>query len=598
MTKLQEKKYFKMGYALLLNAVIMAFFLIVFPLHYEMPDDHSYSQFITDGNYIFYIVDLVLGYIIGMLQRIVYPINAYVIVSIVFSFVSFVSITRVFLDKFSLVIATAMSFVMLGFFGVNHYETVAFTRMPALMCLAGLLCVFHYTNKKEHWKLWTVIGVVLVLLGSLYRFLIFEVSVVVFVFYYIGKSITDYFGIDKSLRCLKDFLHIALKPKRIISLSVAVVLCFAVHYASYAIYDFDADYNYYRQYTSARSSVYDYDIPKYEDAKEEYNAINIDENDLELLKAGYFDQNGALSLKQLQSINEIGKKYRKTSNSYIGILKLMLISEIGNVRAVWKNGTIEIVNNGRVAGGKGVVYFLIGILLLLFIVLMKKRYLFIPILLGIISLALYYYLWIDNKVPFRAVYPILIGFTVLLMYSFSYDGLRQRFQKRNKCFKKKAVPICIILIFSMLFSGWGVYLSTIYNQYIDFHSDYYNQVNLYKYFEINKNSKYVIARNCPEHTLTDNIYFTEENPKYRNYEVFSGTYYNLPFIRERMERFGTENMYRYLLSEKTYFVVYAEDSHADMMKAYLQKYYSNGKTVDYKIVDTIDKYQICKYTLK
>ena len=43
MAKLQEKKHFKIVYALLLNAVIMAFFLIVIPLHYEMPDDYVFS---------------------------------------------------------------------------------------------------------------------------------------------------------------------------------------------------------------------------------------------------------------------------------------------------------------------------------------------------------------------------------------------------------------------------------------------------------------------------------------------------------------------------------------------------------------------------
>lgn len=56
-------------------------------------------------------------------------------------------------------------------------------------------------------------------------------------------------------------------------------------------------------------------------------------------------------------------------------------------------------------------------------------------------------------------------------------------------------------------------------------------------------------------------------------------------------------MYSYLLEDDVYFVVNLDNSHAEIMQKYLQKYYSNGNVIVTDLVDTVGTYGIYKYTI-
>lgn len=597
MAKLQEKKHFKIVYALLLNAVIMAFFLIVIPLHYEMPDDYVFSNLITDGSYNFNFMSPVMASLMGLLQRVFYPVNAYVVVCLLTAFFACTAITRVFIDKFNPFVAFCFTIVLNGFLGINHYGTIAYTRMAALMTVAGFLCIVHY-SKREKWKLGSIIGIVLILFGSIFRFAIFEVSVAAAGFFVIGKSITDYYCKNKEDCKPVDFFKILFEPKRFVLAIVAVVLCFAVSYGASFVIRSDSSVDYFIKYTAARSNVYDYMLPEYEENKEAYERINVDDNDLFMLRHLYMDDEGAFTYDQLKEIRKVKDTVNSNESSMLENLKLMVICEVGNIRAVWKNGTVDIRNFGIMAGNKGILYFFVGTLLLLFLLSMKKRNYFIPLMLSIITLALYIYLWRDLKVPFRAVYPLWISFAVYLMYSFSGSEVRDYIRNSPAENHSKTVVV-FALIASILFSGAGVYLSTLYNQYIDYYKELDDsQIVLRGYIADNKDKKFELSKSCSYGPLADSIWVTQKTDYNKNYIGFAGTYYRLPKNDYETERFGTDNMFTNLFNDDVFFIVKSDDSHADMMKKYLQKYYSNGKTVEYTIVDTVDKYQICKYELR
>ena len=334
MTKLQEKKHFKIIYSLILNTVIMAFFLIAFQLRYEMPDDFVFSNLITDGSYNFSFMSPVMASLMGLLQNIIYPVNAYVIVCLVAAFFACTAITRVFIDKFNPITTFCFTLVFNGFLGINHYGTIAYTRMAALMSVAGFLCIIHYSNK-EKWKLGTVIGIILTVFGSIFRFAIFEVCVALAVFFVLGKSITEYFRKNKEERKFIDIIKIIFEPKRLISAVVAVVLCFGISYTASFVIKSDKNVDYFTKYTAARSAVYDYQLPEYDTHKDGYLEINIDENDLLMLRNLYMDDEGAFTYDKLKEIRSVKNKVDSNETSIVENMKLMLICESGNIRAVW-----------------------------------------------------------------------------------------------------------------------------------------------------------------------------------------------------------------------------------------------------------------------
>lgn len=572
----------------------MAFFLIVFQLYYEMSDDYVFSNLITDGSYNFNFMSSVMACFIGLIQNIIYPVNAYVIVCLLFAFAACTVVTEVLLDRFNLVAATCFTLIFNGFLSINHYGTIAYNHMAVLMSVVGFLCIIHYSNR-EKWKFGTVLGIAFVIIGSLFRFELFEVCVAVAVFFVIGKSVTEYFRKNKSERKAIDVFKIIFEPKRLVAAVIAVALCFGISCISSFAIKSDKRVDNFIKYTAARSAVYDYQLPDYETHKEEYSKTGIDDNDLLMLRNLYMDDEGAFTYDKLKEIKSVKSSVDSAETSLFDNLKLMVICEAGNLRAVWKNGTVDIRNFGIEAGNKGVLYFFIGILLLVFVLSMKKRNYFIPIAMSLITAFVYVYLWRELKVPFRAVYPVWFSFATYLIYSFSWDELRDYIKKIFNA-KEKAVK-CVAVICSILLAGAGVYLTSLYNQHIDYYTLSDSQVALRSYLTKNSGKKYELSTNCNYGALSDSIWFTQKTDKDKNYNQFAGTYYRLPQKDYEAEQFGTDNMFKNLYNDDIYFIVDSEDSHADMMKAYLQKYYSNGKTVGYKIVDTVDKYQICKYTL-
>lgn len=591
-TKLTDKKYFNLVYAFILNAVVMAVFLMIFNFKYELPDDLVYSQLLADEAYDFHFMNYILCVLFGTVQKVIFPFTAYVFVSLFFSFCAFVAISKVFLDRFNLAVATGIILVLNGFFAVNHYETIAFTKMAGLLSVAGFLCLIHYSQKNK-WKTGIIVGGILILLGSMYRFEIFEVSVAVAFFFVLGKSFADYFTVEKGERKAGDFFKILFEKKRLISVIVIVALCFSAQFVSTKITTSTEELSYFTEYTKARSAVYDYEIPPYDECKEEYDKIGIDENDMKMLKNGYMDDEGALTLENLKAMKTIQDNYEQDGSSYIDTLKLMLVSEAGNIRAVWKNGTVDIRNHGIHAGNKGISYFILLIIFGLFVLMMRKRNYFIPIALLFVAFAFYFYLWLSLKVPYRAVYTILLGLSVYMLYSFAGEQIRPIYQKLYAKYRKTG--LCVFLVLSVLLSCAGTYLSHIYLQYVVYFAPSESMEILSEYIENNSDKKYELSRSYGICTYSDNIYTVNKTPTDKNYLRYPCTYYGYPAIKEESRNFGTDNMYSNLLNDNVYFVDDSKKSQVDMMEEYLNKYYADGK-VKKEIVDSVDKHIIYKFS--
>lgn len=580
MDSIIKKIHFKFLLSIFLNLVIMICFLAFFPTNYEMADDFSYSQFITDGCYGFNFMNYLISALLGFIQNLIYPLNAYSLSFIFFSFCAFTAITRVFLDKFNLLISVCITIFINGFFAINHYGTISFTRLPTLLVITGILCIIHYANR-EKWKLGVFIGALFVILGSTFRFKIFEVALVVAVFYVLGKSISEYFSIEKHSRKFSNLFKIFFNTKRLVIVIITVGICFSLNITSSLIIKSDPELSYFTEYTKARSDVWDFPVPEYTECKNEYNLINIDENDLTMLKSGYMDDEGAFSLEQLKNIKEISNNYTDTKISYIDIFIDMIISEIANIRAI---------------GDKGIASFAFLLVLFLYLIIMKKRNYFIPFCLMLITLIFYYYLWLIDRTPFRVVYEFWFSSVVYLFYSFSFDESKTFVKKIYS--KRKKIVLVFTLISSIFISLIGTYLSNCANGYLFYAYTFTdNQLLLKNYISEHSTKKFELARNCDLIHEGEDIFHVVKSSPDKNYQNYVCTYYALPHYKDSVKNFGTDNMYSYLLEDDVYFVVNLDNSHAEIMQKYLQKYYSNGNVIVTDLVDTVGTYGIYKYTI-
>lgn len=576
--KIVAMKYFKITFSILLNLLIMACFLTLTQVNYEIADNQTFSLFIAEGDYQIIFTNYFLCAFCGIIQNIIYPINAFVVVHLFFCLCAFIAITRVFVDKFNPLIATLFTLFINGFFAINHYSTISFTRAPALLCVAGFLCMIHFVYK-QRWKAGVIVGGLFVLIGSTYRFKIFEVALVFAVVFVFAKSLSDYFAKEKNGRKFIDMLKIIFEPKRLVACIVVVVVCFGSNYLSVAINTSTEELSYYKEYTLTRSLIWDYEIPDYEQCKAEYDKINIDENDIEMLRAGYMDDQGAFTLENLKQIHSIQQNYNKETKSPVEIIKQMVVSELGNIKAM---------------GDKGIASLGFILVLLAFVVILKKRNYFIPGLFIVVIFAFYSYLWIFSKCPFRAVYPLWISAVVYLLYSFSYSEMKPKIQKFYE--PKRKIILAVVTVVVVLCSIGGVYLSSVSNDTIDL-GDSNSKTELLNYFDENSQEQFELSRNT--NIFIDNsVFFVTKRDKDCNFISFDCTYYRHPNYTKKVDAFGTDNLYSNLLNNNVYFVDNNKNSHKTIMWEYIEKYYSDENEVECSAVDTVGDNTIYEFSIK
>lgn len=577
MKSLSQKRGFNLGFSILFNAIIMLFIITVFNVEFEIADDVIFSQFITDGFYNIIFINVFLTRFIGFIQNIIYPLNAYVLIDLALAYLSMVSITKIFIDKFEIKKATLMMILVNGFFAINYYLTISFTRLPGLLATAGFLSIIHYSRQKN-WALGTVWGIILVIISSMYRFNVFELMFGVALAFVFCVSLGDFFDTDKKDRKLINLIKIIFEPKRFISAVIIVVIAFSLNYVSKDINTSTDVLKHYASYTSARAASFDYDIPSYEQAKEEYDKLGIDENDLTLLKAGFMDEDGAFTTEQLLKIKSIRDNYNKSK-----------FSLIKTIYSTIKNIGISVV----FLQISGVTLISFGITFLMYFVFQKKNKFLIPLIMAMTVGAIYLYFNIMGRLVFRVLFSVIFAAVCYLFYTYDFSRLESK-EKSN--IKTALSIICVIAI-----SAAGLYLTTQKNEHIDYYPHFEEAKQISEYVNENQDKKFEFARatmfTCGIPDTNKDVFHIKKTDYDVNYKVTNCTYYLSPYYYRQMEGFGAENFYSNLLNDNVYFVVRNKTDYGENIKQYLQKYYSNNKSVNMDLVKEIGGYTVYNYYL-
>lgn len=575
--KIKEKRFFNLVFAIVINAVILTIAVICINAKYDMADNQIFSFFIVDGEYNIIFTNYFLCWFCGLIQSIIYPVNAFVVVYLFFSYCSFVTLTVVILDRFSFLKSFAIILLVNGLFCINHYLTISFTLAPALITSVGFICAMHYIKKEKILCKGSVVGGILIIFGSLYRFESFIMVSCVFIAFFVGLIIKKFIDNRNNIsafqtmgKCIKLSLPIIL----------SVVLSFGIYFLSYQINTSTDELSYYNDYTNARSAVWDYEIPDYSQCMEEYDKINIDENDIEMLRNGYMDDKGGFTLEKLNQIKMI-QNNNKPLNSLSSILP------------TFKNLLLNLYAHLLALDSIGIFYIVFALVTIFYLIYTRKRMVFIPVILWICALLFNFILLLIGRAPFRSLYPYLCPSIIILLYLVVPENKKVCNHKiRDNLKKNLNVLVCILLCVISIFSFFVINNKKEVLTYPD------STENIKSYIVNNKDKKYELSRSVSgdfSFDEEDSVFSVEKNKVFNNSIIFNCTYYNHPDYKKQSIDFGAANLYLNLLKKDVFFVDSINNPHVDIMCRYINKYYSSNKKVSYNKIDTVDGYVIYKF---
>ncbi len=570
---LEKEKLQKMVWhhrnSLLSVAINTLFFLLIFLIcgfQYELSDDWFFSLNIANGNYNFTFCSYFIQLISGLLQKIIYPINAFMLLQLVFGWIALTSISYVFLDTFGMKKGLLFALLLQSAFAINVYSLITFTKTAAVLVTAGGLLIF-WAHCKEKKLRYYILGVILALLGSFYRLKIFYSVVVVFSFFVFAYLIhqTKPPMVKGFFKACKKFFQ----TKMAFTLLILIIAVFSCNSISQKIIYSSDGLAYYKTYNSLRSSVVDFQIPSYDEEPEKFDELGISENDIEMLRNWYIDDQGLASVEKLKEISKIqaGRQTQtdyliNMAESFMGMAELLML----------------------------VVYIftVVGLLILY----RKKALLFICLVTAAVGL-LYGYLFIIGRCNYRSAFSIWFSTIVCLFYATQFFELRKWISREHRVVRAAVAASCILV--SLFYFSFGILRavpSLVLTPEVLFpETEKYIASSENKTFALGR-SPYLLLRNMVE---LDQPMLIQQNEAFEKCVYFGTPYYAHPSYHQLLKEKGIDNLYTALAEkENLYFVDHEELTDIEKMIIYLNKWYGEKKTYDKVLVHHIEEFDIYK----
>lgn len=272
----------KYGFALLINTLIMAFFLIFYFCTYEVEDDWamklisagSYGQ--PDSHMVF--INSVYGYLISGLYRIIpnipwYDIIQYLIILLSLTVICYVAVNENDSDV-SVLLLIFTTFIAAYF----CYVKLQFTKTATISTIAGHFLLYHQI-KNNYSYFYYIFPLALLVTGSLIRLEQFLACSLICVYIYIYILVRSETTSDKKINLYKI--------KRLIITGFICLLVVGVNlYIDKSNYN-TSEYSEYLEFNAIRAKLLDRNEISYEKYREIFDKYNINENDYSLLFFGW-----------------------------------------------------------------------------------------------------------------------------------------------------------------------------------------------------------------------------------------------------------------------------------------------------------------------
>lgn len=550
--------------AVALNCCFLGLLGVLNGFRYELSDDWFFSVNIAEGDYNFTFCNYFIQLVSGILQKAIYPVNAFILLQLILGFVAMTTIAYVFFDTYGIKKGFLLNLFLETAFALNAYSFITFSKTAGILIAAGgLVIVWAYCRKKRIG--WSVYGIILTLLGSFYRIQIFYSVFAIFSFFILGYLLHQAvpFGMQGVWKQIKDFFRL----RTILVLGILLVAVFSCQSLSKSIIYSDGSLDYYRKYNPARSSVVDFQLPDFEEEPERYEELGVSQNDIELLRNWYLDDQGVATLDTLKEISKI-QKGRQAEKAY---LLNMVMSFAGMAELLLL-----------------VVYIVtvLGIIL----IYRRKSWWFILSLAMAIGL-LYGYLFMIGRSNYRSIFSIWFATVICLLFAIQFMDVRSWISKRKGSMRRIATCLCLAISLFFFTFGYAKVGPSITRTAVD------RFPKLEEYIESSENKVFALGR-APyllfrSMTQLDDALCFSENKAFRKCVYFGTPYFAHPSYNRLLQSAGIENLYTALAEkDNLYFVDHWELSDIEKIVHYLNEQYGQTERYDSQLVYEVEEFKI------
>ena len=274
--------------ALLLNISALIIRLVFFEIKYEVSDDYmtdavlsgafgnGYDPHLLFGN-------IILGYILVFLYKLIPSISFYFVLLVALAFVSVTVVLYLLFKKKINLITFCLAVIFLSCFTDDLYVLIQFTKVSAVAGIAGGLLVLNgLWNEKKKLR-WIISGSLLMILGTLVRFdtiFLFGIFLVIsFIFNLIVHA-----GKKKEDKSVKGFDRLFKDISwRFLVCVLIFGIIFGLQYLGSYLNNLDEEHRKFNEFQPIRYGITDINLPAYDQVQAEYEKMGLDYTDYSML---------------------------------------------------------------------------------------------------------------------------------------------------------------------------------------------------------------------------------------------------------------------------------------------------------------------------
>lgn len=269
----------KLGFSVILNIFIIAFYMFMFFPVYETNDDGGLLALVSgikgvhDSHMVY--ISTILGRFLAFLYDLNQSVPWYAIIQYTLLFCSFTAITYVLLNRLKSASSFWLVMIFLLFFTYEGYIKIQYTKSAGIITAGGLTLLFYVLFQEKRKIALYILGFILALAGSMYRVSQFLCELGLFTgigVYFLFRLKTIAPGKERKqfFRCIGTFFMLFL----------AVIGLWRFDRSVYQT----EEWRYYLDYNSARVELLDYGFPNYDKNKDAYQELGLDSSAYKLFK--------------------------------------------------------------------------------------------------------------------------------------------------------------------------------------------------------------------------------------------------------------------------------------------------------------------------
>ena len=299
-------------YSLLLNLVLLFLYIYLFSCYYEANDDFAIKCLVSGsyGEYTHHLVymNALFGLILCSLYKLLPNVPWYDLFQYGLILFSFTSISYVFLNLKKKSILTPVAILISAY---SLYVRPQYSKTAGFLAIAGFLLFLSAIKNNDNKQ--RVLATILLVMGSMLR-------ITQFVF---SCSICFCLCVPSLLLYKKDSENKKYNKKLVINGLMILFIVASMWLVDKQFYKSDV-WNYYGQYNTVRTKLLDYGFPEYEDNKELYDSLNINENAYQMYQGWSFDDPDKFGYEQMRIL--VDAKESKSLASEFAAFRYLLSS--------------------------------------------------------------------------------------------------------------------------------------------------------------------------------------------------------------------------------------------------------------------------------